>query len=256
MEIKEVILYLVFIISGLIIGSFLEVVIYRIPRKLSIVRPASFCPKCKRKIAFYDNIPVLSYIILKGRCRYCKGGISITTPLIELLASTFFLANYIFFGLSIKTITGILLCSVLIVISFIDIEFKIIPNVIVLPFALVGLAINIVFNPSNLSSWWLPLAFSSGAFLFMLIIHLIYPRGMGMGDVKLSLMVGAFLVKNVTAALFLGFLAGSIYGLLLIAVKKGKLKQAIPFGPFISLGSIISLFWGNNILKWYISFFR
>lgn len=252
MGIREVIFYLIFIITGLAVGSFLEVVIYRVPRKLSIVRPASFCPNCKKKIAFYDNIPVLSYIILRGRCRYCKSKIPVKSLLVEIITALLFLANYIIFGLSINTAIGIIFCCALIAVSFIDIEFKIIPNVIVLPLTVVGLALNIASDPSN---WWMPLAFSVGAFVFMLMIHLISPRGMGMGDVKLSLMAGAFLVRNVVSGLFLGFLLGSIYGLSLIIIKRKKLKQAIPFGPFISLGSIISLFWGNNILKWYISFF-
>lgn len=251
MEIKEVILYIVFFIFGLVVGSFLGVVAYRLPRKLSIVKPSSFCSKCNKKIAFYDNIPVISYIILKGKCRYCKSKIPLSVLLIELVTGILFTANYIFFGLTISTVAGIIFCSVLIVISFIDIESGIIPNVIVLPFTLVGLAFSIF---SDLSEWWMPLAFSSGAFLFMLIIHLISPRGMGMGDIKLSLMIGAFLVRSVVPALFLGFLIGAIYGVSMIIAKKGRLKQAIPFGPFISLGSIISLFWGNNILKWYLSF--
>ncbi len=250
---REVIFYIIFIIAGLAVGSFLEVVIYRLPRKISIVRPASFCPYCKRRIAFYDNIPLLSFLILRGRCRYCKAKIPITSPVVEILTSLLFMVNYIFFGLSINTIIGILLCSSLIVVSFIDINFRIIPNVVVLPLTLVGLALNILLEPSK---WWMPLAFSSGAFLFMLIIHLIYPKGMGMGDVKLSLMIGAFLIRNSIPALFLGFLTGSIYGISLIVIKRRKLKQAIPFGPFISLGSIISLFCGNNILKWYISLYR
>ncbi len=252
MEIKEVFLYFIFIICGLIIGSFLNVAIYRIPRKISIIKPSSFCPHCNKKIAFYDNIPIISYIILKGKCRNCKSKISFIYPLVESLTALLFLANYIFFGLSIKTLLGVVLCCLLIVVSFIDINFGIIPNMIVLPFAAVGLIINIT---SNLSRWWLPLAFSLGAFLFMLIIHLIYPKGMGMGDIKLSLMVGAFLVKNVVVALFSGFLAGSIFGLIFILAKKRKLKQTIPFGPFISIGAVIALFWGDFILKWYISFY-
>jgi len=253
MEIIKVAFYIIFFISGLIVGSFLGVVAYRLPRRLSIIKPASFCPHCKKKISFYDNIPVLSFILLKGKCRYCKNKIPVNNLLIEIITGILFLANYTFFGLTIRTLAGIILCSVLIVISFIDLDFRIIPNVIVLSFTLVGLAINII---SDLPGWWMPLAYSAGAFLFMLIVHLISPKGMGMGDVKLSLMIGAFLIKDVIVALFLGFLAGSIYGLFLIIVKKRKLKQAIPFGPFISLGSIVSLFWGNNILKWYISFFN
>jgi len=253
MEIIKVAFYIIFFISGLVMGSFLGVVAYRLPRRLSIIKPASFCSNCKKKIPFYDNIPVLSFIILKGKCRYCKKKIPVNNLLIEIITGILFLTNYIFFGLTIRTLAGIILCSVLIVISLIDLDFRIIPNVIVLPFTLVGLAINIF---SDLPEWWMPLAYGAGAFLFMLIVHLISPKGMGMGDVKLSLMIGAFLIKDVIVALFLGFLAGSIYGLFLIIVKKRKLKQAIPFGPFISLGSIVSLFWGNNILKWYISFFN
>ena len=258
MEIKEVFYCIIFFIFGVATGSFLGVVVYRFPRKLSIIKPASFCPGCNKKIPFYDNIPLLSFVILKGKCRYCRSKIPLSVLLIEILTGILFTANYLFFSLTLpttaeialSTAAGIVFCSVLIVISFIDIEFRIIPNAIVLPFTLVGLAFSIF---KDLPKWWMPFAFSLGAFLFMLIIHLIYPRGMGMGDVKLSLMIGAFLVSSVVPALFLGFLAGSIYGLLLIAIRKGKLKQAVPFGPFISLGSIISLFWGNYILKWYLS---
>ena len=256
MEISKVFFYIIFIISGLVVGSFLEVVIYRIPRKLSIIKPASFCPTCKKKIAFYDNIPLLSFIILRGRCRYCKNKIPLNTLLVEIITALLFLANYIFFGLTMGTVTGIIFCSALVAISFIDIDFGIIPNVIVLPLAAIGLALNTIFRSSV---WWMPLAFSGGTFLFMLIIHLIYPRSMGMGDVKLSLMVGAFLVKGVIMGLFLGFLIGAIYGSVLILSKKRKFKQAIPFGPFISIGSIIALFYGiygNNILKWYVSFLK
>lgn len=247
MEPIVVILYIVFILSGLVIGSFLEVVIYRIPKKLSIVKPGSFCPQCNRPIFFYDNIPLLSYIILRGRCRNCRSKIPIISPIIEILTSLFFLANYIFFGISLNALSGIILCCILIVVSFIDIEFRIIPNVIVLPFTIVGLILSIT---GNLGKWWFPLAYCAGAFVFMLIIHLIYPRGMGMGDVKLSLMIGAFLVKNVIVALFFGFLIGAVFGLFLI-IKKRKLRQSIPFGPFISLGSVLALFYGDYILKWY-----
>ncbi|MCK5567195.1 MAG: prepilin peptidase, partial [Actinomycetia bacterium] len=227
METREILLYAGFFICGLVVGSFLEVVIFRVPRKLSIIKPGSYCPNCKSKIAFYDNIPLISFLILKGKCRNCKAKISLSTFLIEILTGLLFVLNFLFFGLSIHTFSGIVLCSVLIAISFIDIEFRIIPNLMVLPFTLVGLALSIFLN---LDRWWLPLAFSAGAFTFMLIIHLIYPRGMGMGDVKLSLMIGAFLVKSVIAGLFLGFLIGAIFGVAVI-IKKRKIRQTIPFGP-------------------------
>ncbi len=253
MEIYKVFLYIIFITCGLTAGSFLGVVAYRLPRKISIIKPRSFCPHCRKEIPFYDNIPVISYIMLRGRCRFCKNKIPVNTLLIELITAIVFVLNYIFFGLSVKTISGIILCIVLIVISFIDIEFQIIPNAIILPFTIVGLALSVFLN---LERWWMPLAFGAGAFLFMLIIHLIIPRGMGMGDVKLSLMAGVFLVRDVIPALFLGFLTGALYGVLLVIARKRKLKQLVAFGPFISLGSIIALFWGNNILKWYVSFLK
>jgi len=251
MEPLDIILYIVFFITGLAMGSFLEVAAYRIPRKISIIKPRSYCPQCKKTIAFYDNIPLLSYLMLKGRCRSCRAKIPITSFFAELLTGLLFVSNYFFFGISLQTLLGAVFCCLLIVVSFIDIEFRIIPNVIVLPFTIIGLGLNILMDPGR---WWHPLAFAAGAFAFMLIINLIYPRGMGMGDVKLSLMAGAFLVKNIIPGLFLGFLLGAGYGIGVI-IKKRRLKQTIPFGPFISLGSIIALFWGNNILKWYTSFF-
>jgi len=251
MEQLDIVLYLIIFICGIAVGSFLEVVTFRIPRGLSIVRPGSYCPECKAKIAFYDNIPLISYIILKGRCRNCRAWISPFSFIIELLTGSLFILNYFYFGLSLQMLSGIILCSVLIAVSFIDIKFRIIPNIIVLPFTVIGLGLSIFINPGK---WWYPFAFAAGAFTFMLIINLIYPKGMGMGDVKLSLMIGAFLVKNVITGLFMGFLAGAFYGLIII-IKRRKLGQTIAFGPFISLGSIIALFWGDNILKWYTSFF-
>jgi prepilin signal peptidase PulO-like enzyme (type II secretory pathway) len=251
MEIKEAVIYIGFFIGGLIFGNFLNVATYRVPRKISIFKSSSFCPECKNKIRFCDNIPVLSYIILKGKCRNCKTKISFLYPLIEILTAVLFVSNYFYFRLSLELAVGIIFSCLLVVISFIDIEFRIIPNIIVLPFAAVGIVLNIIISPIN---WWHPLVFSAGAFLFMLIIHFIYPKGMGMGDVKFSLMVGAYLVKNVIVGLFIGFLACSIYGLYMMLVRKKKLKETIPFGPFISLGSIAALFWGDYISKWYISF--
>ncbi|MGM0365597.1 MAG: prepilin peptidase [Actinomycetota bacterium] len=248
----DTLIYILLFIAGLIVGSFLNVVIYRIPRGLSVYKPGSFCPQCGKRIAFYDNIPVLSYLILRGRCRNCKAKIPYTYPVIEVLTAVMFAANFYFFGLSIELFSGIILASSLIAISIIDIQFRIIPNAITWPMTGIGLALSII---GDLSRWWFPLAFSAGAFTFMLIIHLIYPRGMGMGDVKLALMVGAFLIRSVIPALFIGFLIGSVYGLMMILAKKKKFKQTIPFGPFIALGSIIALFWGSNIINWYLSFF-
>ncbi|MDD3520779.1 MAG: prepilin peptidase [Actinomycetota bacterium] len=247
----DVLLYIIFIIAGLAIGSFLNVIIYRLPRKSSIIIPSSFCPSCKSRIKFYDNIPILSYLILKGRCRQCKAKISLRYPAVEIIAAILFALNFYFFGISLSCLAGIFLSIALIIVSFIDIEMKLIPNVIVLPFTLIGLSISI---SSDLERWWIPIAYSAGAFLFMFIINLIYPKGMGMGDVKLSMMAGAFLSEKIIPGLFIGFLAGSLIGILLIILKRKKFRQSIAFGPFISFGCIAALFYGDKIINWYLAF--
>lgn len=261
MATKEIFFYILFFLSGLVTGSLLNLLIYKIPRKLPILRIVNTCPECSTEIPFYKKIPLATLGLGSGRCRTCKNKIpflSYQNAIVELLAASLFLVNYIFFGFrlyGLYLIRGIILCGILIIISFIDLKFKIIPNKIVLPFTLVGLSIStFIIVLENPGRWWLPLAYSAGAFIFMLIIHLIYPKGMGFGDVKLSLMLGAFLVKNVIVGLFIGFLIGSISGLILIISKKKKLSHEIPFGPFISIGSILALFIGGYILRWYVGF--
>jgi leader peptidase (prepilin peptidase) / N-methyltransferase len=243
--------YLIFIILGLIVGNFLNILIYRLPRNIQIFGKASFCPHCNSKIKFFDNIPFISYIVLKGRCRNCKSKIGIRYPLVEILTSFFYGISYYFFGISFNLLLSFILISGLILISFIDIEHRLIPNIIVIPLFIVGLLINILLMPKN---WWIILAFSFGAFFFMLIISLIYPKGMGMGDVKLSLMAGAFLVQRIIPGLFIGFLAGAVFGLMMIITKKKKIKQTIPFGPFISFGCIVAFFYGEKIINWYLGY--
>lgn len=248
---SSIIYYLIFIFSGLIIGSFLNVLIYRLPLKISIAAPSSFCPECNLKIKFYDNIPVVSYLILKGRCRNCKTRISPRYPIVEALTAFFFALSYYFFGISFNLLLSVIFISGLITVSFTDIEHEIIPNVVVLPLSAIGLLINISVMPQR---WWIILAFASGSFLFMFIISMIYPKGMGMGDVKLSLMAGAYLTQKVIPGLFIGFFAGSIFGLAMIILKKKKIKQTIPFGPFISFGCIVALFFGDKIINWYLGY--
>ena len=243
--------YILIVLLGLVIGSFLNVVIFRIPLNKSISKPSSFCPVCGRKIRFYDNIPVISFLFLKGRCRDCKTRISSRYPLVEALTAALFALSYYFNGLSLVLLLSVILISALIIVSFTDIEHGIIPNVIVLPFAVIGLIINIILAPLR---WWIILAFAFGAFLFMFIISLVYPKGMGMGDVKLSLMAGSFLVEKIIPGLFIGFLAGSLYGIVMIIIKKKKFKQTIPFGPFISIGCVIALFFGGRIINWYLRY--
>jgi len=252
MDLKVVIFAILFFISGLFIGSFLNILIYKLPRKIPIFNPYSICYLCRQKVCFIYSFPIISKITGRsGKCEKCGVKIPVIFIIVEILTAALHALVYLTFRISINTIIGIILTSILVVVSFIDWEFMIIPNVIVLPFTIVGLGLSIIKNPIK---WWLPLAFSAGAFVFMLIIHLIYPKGMGMGDVKLSLMLGAFLVKNVVAGLFIGFLIGSIAGLSLMIARKKTLKQFIPFGPFISIGGLAAFFVGDYILKWYVGF--
>ncbi len=252
MELNSILFSAGFFLAGLLTGSFLNVLIYKIPRKIRIFKPYSICYACKNKSSLISNFPVIAYIFKRGKCKYCNEKIPVKNIIVEIITAVLFLVTYLIFSISIGTAAGIVLTSSLIVISFIDWEFMIIPNLIVFPLTIVGLVFSISANPSK---WWMPLAFSAGAFVFMLIIHLIYPKGMGMGDVKLAMMLGAFLVKNIIAGIFLGFLIGSIAGLIFIGLKKKTLKQYIPFGPFISMGGLIAFFAGNQISGWYTGFF-
>lgn len=252
MDLNFILISCAFVFSGMAAGSFFNVLIYKIPRKLYIFKPYSICSSCKQQLPVIASFPILAYIFRKSNCGNCRKNVPFQNILRELLTGILYLLTYITFGLSLKTVTGIILTSILLVVSFIDWEFMIIPNIIVLPFTLVGLVLaTLSIALVNPSKWWLPLAFSAGSFAFMLILHLIYPKGMGMGDVKLALMLGAFLVKNVIAGLFFGFLIGSVAGIIFIIFKKKTLKQYIPFGPFISIGGLIAFFTGNYLSGWY-----
>jgi leader peptidase (prepilin peptidase)/N-methyltransferase len=255
MDLKIFLISAAFFFLGLLSGSFFNILIYKIPRKLHIFKPYCICFSCGQPMPRIACFPILAYIFRKSKCGNCSQKVPIKSIITVLLAGLLYLLTYIIFGLSINTITSLLLTSILLVVSFIDWEFMIIPNIIVLPFTLIGLilsTLNIALG--NPAKWWLPLAFCAGSFVFMLIIHLIYPKGMGMGDVKLALMLGAFLVKNVIAGLFLGFLIGSIAGIIFIIFKKKTLKAYIPFGPFISIGGLIAFFAGSYISGWFIGF--
>ena len=241
-----------FFTAGLLTGSFLNVLIYKIPRKIKIFGPYSICFSCREKKSFLNSLPILSCISGIYKCRKCGEKIPVKNIIIELITGLMFLLSYLVSSLSLNTAKSIVFTSSLIVISFIDWEFMIIPNAVVFPLTLAGLVFSIAADPVK---WWMPLAFCAGAFLFMLIIHLIYPKGMGMGDVKLAMMLGAFLVKGVIAGIFFGFIAGSIAGIIFILIKKKSLKQYIPFGPFLSIGGLAAFFAGNIIEKWYAGFF-
>lgn len=247
----EILFYIYLAIVGAIIGSFLNVVIYRVPKKESLVRPGSHCPHCGKPVRWYDNIPILSYTLLRGRCRQCKRSISQRYPMIEFLNGALYLAAGFKFGLEWELLVALFFISVLVVIFFIDLDHFIIPNVIVLPAAAIVLAAMLAINPDR----WLELILAgvlSAAFFFAIVM--LVPRGMGMGDVKMMLLLGFFLGKAVLVALFFGFLIGAVVGVTLMVVGVRGRKSQIPFGPFLATGAIIALFYGEWIIDKYMNF--
>ena len=239
-------------IVGAVMGSFSNVCIYRIPLRLSIVRPSSYCPTCKTRLAFLDNIPLLSFVFLKRKCRYCQGKISWRYPAAELLTGIFYLLVYMRFDFPVTIIYTLLVTS-LIIITFIDIDHKIIPNVITLPGIPIGLVLSYFFLPHSIISALIGLLGGSG---LLLLMALIYPGGMGGGDIKMIAMLGAFLGwEKVFLTIFLGSLIGSVVGIAMIILKKGGRKTKIPFGPYLAAGAILSIFLGNEIIEYYVNFF-
>lgn len=240
---------------GLIVGSFSNVCIYRIPRNESVIYPASHCPKCRTKIKPIDNIPLLSYILLKGRCRNCGSKISIQYPVVEFLTGLIYLIIYLIYGLSIQSLVYIILSSALIIIAFIDLQEQIIPDVISLPGIVVGLILSFIVPYISFINSALGALVGGGIILIIAWVgSIIFKKeAMGGGDVKLTAMIGAFLGWRYTIiSLFLGFFLGALTGIILIIAKIKKREDAIPFGPFIALGSIITLLWGEKILLWYL----
>jgi leader peptidase (prepilin peptidase)/N-methyltransferase len=247
-------IFLVFVL-GLIVGSFSNVCIYRIPRNESVIYPASHCPKCRTKIKPIDNIPLLSYILLKGRCRNCGSKISIQYPVVEFLTGLIYLIIYLIYGLSIQSLVYIILSSALIIITFIDLQEQMIPDVISLPGIVVGLILSFIVPYISFMNSALGALVGGGIILIIAWVgSIIFKKeAMGGGDIKLATMIGAFLGwRYMVISLFFGFFLGALTGIVLIMTKIKKREDAIPFGPFIALGSIITLLCGEKIIAWYM----
>ncbi|MBM4350810.1 MAG: prepilin peptidase [Deltaproteobacteria bacterium] len=247
------------IIFGAIVGSFLNVCIHRLPKEESIVKPGSHCPKCRTPIRYYDNIPVLSYLILGGKCRYCQASISIQYPIVEAITalSSFFL--FITFGVSLSFFYYFWFVAALIAITVIDLHYQIIPDVISLPGIVIGLLGSLIIP--QITFWTSLIGMIAGGgslFLVATVYQWLFKReGMGGGDVKLLAMIGAFLGwKAVILTILLSSFIGSIIGITVMLIKGKDFKYAIPFGPFLALGAVISLFWGENLIRWYLFFNR
>jgi leader peptidase (prepilin peptidase)/N-methyltransferase len=255
---NDIVLYIITFIFGSIVGSFLNVCIYRIPRGKSIILPSSYCPSCNTSIKIWDNVPILSYIVLMGRCRSCKDKISPRYPFVEAINAIFYVLLIWRFGFGWYTLFYFALASALIVITFIDLDFQIIPDSITLPGTLIGLIAGSLILQDPFSRWSI-LGYKSSligaitGFSLFYAVAILSRGGMGGGDIKMMAMVGAFMGwKSVLLTTFLGSLIGSIWGISLMIFKGKGRKTKIPFGPFLSAGAMITLLSGQEILYWYL----
>lgn len=244
---------------GLIIGSFLNVVIYRLPKGESLVAPRSRCPACQTPIWPLDNIPLVSFALLRGRCRVCRAPISWRYPLVEALTGILFGLTIARFGITLEAAFLLAFVGGLVVITFIDLDHQLIPNVITLPGIPLGLLAGLlVGSPPFLDRLIGTLAGAGFLYLVLLYGGAIYGQdAMGEGDLNLIAMVGAFLGwRAVAVTMLIGCLTGSAVGLGLIASKRLTRRQHIPFGPFLAVGAVVALFWGETLIAWYFRFLR
>ncbi len=242
------------LLGGLMLGSFVTVVAYRVPRGESIVAPRSRCPSCGVQVAAYDNVPVFSWVLLGGRGRCCGEPISLRYPLAELSLGALYAATVlVLWGDLTEVALGLVFVTVLVAVTLTDLERRIIPNRILLVAAVAGVAIAAVGDPGSLPERAISAA-AAGGLLFG--VALAYPRGMGLGDVKLAAVMGLFLGRDVAPAILVALLAGSLVGLIMI-VREGAAarKRAIPFGPFLALGGVVGLLAGSALLNWYLGTF-
>jgi leader peptidase (prepilin peptidase) / N-methyltransferase len=235
---------------GAIVGSFLNVVAFRLPRRESVVRPASRCPSCATPIKPYDNIPVLSWLLLRGHCRSCSAPISPRYPLVEALAAALCVGAVLAGGGTATVVLNVTFILLLVPIALIDVEHRIIPNKLTALGAVLAIALGTALDPGGEPTRLIAGAAAGGA---LLLAALAYPGGMGMGDVKLAGVMGLFLGSSVAPALLFALLAGSLFGALVIARKGARAgrKTAVPFGPFLALGSLVAVFAGEQLVNWY-----
>jgi len=238
---------------ALALGSFLNVIASRLPEGRSLVRPRSACVACSAEIAWYDNIPLVSYAILRGRCRSCGARIGLRYPAVELATALLVAASFWRFGFTGEAFVAAYFCAALVVLSAIDAERRILPDLIVLPSWVLVFAAQIALYPGRTLEW---VAGSLGASLFLFLALVAYPRGMGMGDVKLALLLGAMLGKAVSVGLMVGMLAALVFSTVLFAQHGlAARKMAIPFGPFLAFGALVALFAGDAVLSAYLGLF-
>ncbi|HVM16851.1 MAG TPA: prepilin peptidase [Gaiellaceae bacterium] len=234
---------------GLALGSFLNVVAARVPLRRSVVSPGSACMACAEPIRWYDNLPLVSYAVLRGRCRHCGVRIPLRYPAVELVTAVLVAACALVFGFTAYALLAAAFCAVLVAISATDVEHRIVPNRIVVPAAAVVLVARTLIDPS--AEWAIG---GLAAFAFLFLAALAYPAGMGMGDVKLALLLGVMLGRGVAVALMAGMILALVPSVVLLA-RHGQAarKMSIPFAPFLAAGAVLSLFFGERLLDAYLS---
>ncbi len=253
----EILLWAVVLYLGAAIGSFMNVVIHRVPLGESVVKPRSRCPSCRSEIAWYDNVPILSWLALRGKCRGCGASISGRYPFIEFITALIALVLFARNGPSAAFLVQFAFACALIVVAYIDLDHQIIPDRISLPGIVIGLLLAVPGGMPAITDAVLGALLGGG---LLLTVAWVYERttgqeGMGGGDVKLLAMIGTFLGwQGVLLTLLLGSLLGSAIGIVLMTSRGADRKLAIPFGPFLSLGALVTLFWGHAIVRWYISY--
>jgi leader peptidase (prepilin peptidase)/N-methyltransferase len=241
--------------AGMILGSFVTVVAHRVPRGESFVSGRSRCPSCGVQIAAYDNVPVLSWLALRGQCRSCGTRIPVRYPLTEIGLAVLYLMTVLVLGTEDlgQLALGLVFCTLLVIITLTDLDRRVIPNQVLAAGAIAAIAIAAVSDPSGLPERGVA-ALAAGGFLFL--IALAYPRGLGMGDAKLVAVMGLFLGSAVAPAVLIGFAAGALVGVGMIVRFGGAArKRAVPFGPFLALGGLVGLWAGDSIVSWYVSSF-
>jgi leader peptidase (prepilin peptidase) / N-methyltransferase len=241
-------------VGGLLIGSFLNVVIWRLPRGESLLRPASHCPHCDAPVKPYDNVPVVSWLLLRGRCRNCGAPISARYPAVELATAVLWVAVVVGRDGTLDIVLGLLLVTALVPITMIDLDLRIIPNAITLPAAVAAVLAAVIIDVGFLPEQLIAGAAAGG---FFLLAAILYPRGMGMGDVKLAAVLGLYLGRAVAPAVFIALIAGVLVGAVIIARKGATAgrRTAVPFGPFLALGGVIALFAGQSLVDAYLGTF-
>ena len=246
-------------VFGAVVGSFLNVCIFRMPKNESVVFPPSHCTRCDYQIRWYDNIPILSYALLRGKCRRCGAAISLQYPLVELINGSLTLALFLRFGPSLAFAVLFLFCSAMVVITFIDLEHQIIPDSITLPGILVGFAVSFFFPSVGWLNSLIGIVAGGGSLLLIAYGYQLIAKkdGMGGGDIKLLAMMGAFFGwKAVLFIIFAASLVGSVIGISLMLAQKKDSTLAIPFGPFLASAAVLYIFFGRHIIFWYLNMGR